>query len=190
MSNPIVSSDEQAVKDELRELVRKTIEETIIEMYLAGVSTRRIEDVSEILWGAGVSASTVSNLNDRARQRGVEQLGTPRRGPRHVAPRGKGNAQPARIPDRHGGHLFDLGERAHHRRGAWRLQAHRGHHRPHRRVGGYHRCYEAYLQLQSVVKEGDGGCFPPDAKPTQNRRKIVRRFCIFHVDRGNHHRFL
>ena len=26
-------------------------EEAIIEMYLAGVSTRRIEDVSEILWG-------------------------------------------------------------------------------------------------------------------------------------------
>ena len=123
MSKPIVSFDEQAVKDELRELVRKTIEETInamldeeadqlvgagpyertderaayraghyergftttsgqvtlkmpklkgmrfaavverykkretsaeeaiIEMYLAGVSTRRIEDVSEILWG-------------------------------------------------------------------------------------------------------------------------------------------
>lgn len=129
MSNPIVSFDEQAVKDELRELVRKTIEETInamldeeadqlvgagpyertdergftttsgqvtlkkpklkgmrfatavverykrretsveeaiIEMYPAGVSTRRIEDVSEILWGAGVSAGTVSNLNDKA----------------------------------------------------------------------------------------------------------------------------
>ena len=66
MSNPIVSFDEQAVKDELRELVRKTIEETIIEMYLAGVSTRRIEDVGEILWGAGVSAGTVSNLNDKA----------------------------------------------------------------------------------------------------------------------------
>ena len=129
MSNPIVSFDEQAVKDELRELVRKTIEETInamldeeadqlvgagpyertdergfittsgqvtlkmpklkgmrfatavverykrretsveeaiIEMRLAGVSTRRIEDVSEVLWGAGVSAGTVSNLNDKA----------------------------------------------------------------------------------------------------------------------------
>ena len=139
MSNPIVSLDEQAVKDELRELVRKTIEETInamldeeadqligaapyertdekaayraghydrgftttsrqvtlkmpklkgmrfatavierykrretsveeaiIEMYLTGVSTRRIEDVSEILWGAGVSAGTASNLNEKA----------------------------------------------------------------------------------------------------------------------------
>lgn len=139
MSNPIVSFDEQAAKDKLRELVRKTIEETInamldeeadqlvgagpyertderaayraghyehgftttsglvtlkmpklkgmrfatavverykrretsveeaiIEMRLAGVSTRRIEDVSEILWGAGVSAGTVPNLNEKA----------------------------------------------------------------------------------------------------------------------------
>ena len=139
MSNPIVSFDEEAVKSELRELVRKTIEETInamldeeadqlvgagpyertderaayraghyergftttsgqvtlkmpklkgmrfatavierykrretsveeaiIEMRLAGVSTRRIEDVGEVLWGAGVSAGTVSNLNDKA----------------------------------------------------------------------------------------------------------------------------
>ena len=41
-----------------------------------------------------------SQLRERtARQRGVEQLGAPRRGPRHVASRGKGNAQPARIPD-------------------------------------------------------------------------------------------
>ena len=139
MSNPIVPFDEQAVKDELRELVRKTteeaidampgegadrlvgagpyertneraayraghyergftttsgqvtlkmpklkgmrfamavierykrretsVEEAIIEMRLAGVSTRRIEDVGEILWGSGVSAGMVSNLNDKA----------------------------------------------------------------------------------------------------------------------------
>ena len=128
MSKPIASFDEQAVKDELCELVGKTIEETIsamldeeadqlvgagpyertdergftttsgqvtlkmpklkgmrfatavierykrreasveetiVEMYLAGVSTRRIEDVSEILWGAGVFAGTVSNLNEK-----------------------------------------------------------------------------------------------------------------------------
>ena len=43
-----------------------SVEEAIIEIYLAGVSTRRIEDVSEILWGAGVSAGTVSNLNEKA----------------------------------------------------------------------------------------------------------------------------
>ena len=59
------------------------------------------------------------------KQKGIAMFaieGAPRRGPRHVAPRGEGNAQPARGPDRHGGHLFDLGERAHHRRGAGRLQ--------------------------------------------------------------------
>ena len=38
----------------------------MIETCLAGVSTRRIEDVSEILWGSSVSASTVSNLNEKA----------------------------------------------------------------------------------------------------------------------------
>lgn len=38
----------------------------MIEMYLAGVSTRRIEDISEALWGASVSPSTVSNLNEKA----------------------------------------------------------------------------------------------------------------------------
>ena len=43
-----------------------SVEEAMIEMCLAGVSTRRIEDVSEILWGSSVSAATVSNLNERA----------------------------------------------------------------------------------------------------------------------------
>ena len=139
MSNPIVSFNEEAVKSELRELVRKTIEETInamldeeadqlvgagpyertderaayraghyergftttsvqitlkmsklkgmrfatavverykrretsvekaiIEMHLAGVTTRRIEDVIKILQGAGVFTGTASNLNDKA----------------------------------------------------------------------------------------------------------------------------
>lgn len=35
-------------------------------MYLAGVSIGRIEDVSELLWGAPVSSGTVSNLNESA----------------------------------------------------------------------------------------------------------------------------
>ncbi|MGN9233988.1 IS256 family transposase [Atopobiaceae bacterium HCP3S3_D6] len=43
-----------------------SVEEAIIETCLAGVSTRRIEDVSEILWGAGVSAGTVSNPDEKA----------------------------------------------------------------------------------------------------------------------------
>ena len=49
-----------------------SVEEAIVEMYLAGVSTRRIEDIGEILWGASVSAGTVSNLNEKAFE-GIEQ---------------------------------------------------------------------------------------------------------------------
>lgn len=44
----------------------ESVEEAMIETCLAGVSTRRIEDVSEILWGASVSAGTVSNLSEKA----------------------------------------------------------------------------------------------------------------------------
>ena len=43
-----------------------SVEEAMIETCLAGASTRRIEDVSEILWGPSVSAATVSSLNERA----------------------------------------------------------------------------------------------------------------------------
>lgn len=43
-----------------------SVEEAMIEMYLAGASTRRIEDVSEILRGPGVSAATVPDLNEKA----------------------------------------------------------------------------------------------------------------------------
>ena len=43
-----------------------SVEEAMIEACLAGVSTRRIEDVSEMLWGSSVSAATVSNLNEKA----------------------------------------------------------------------------------------------------------------------------
>ncbi len=35
-------------------------------MYLAGVSVRRVEDITEALWGEKVSAGTVSNLNQKA----------------------------------------------------------------------------------------------------------------------------
>src|SRR5262249_30472536 len=42
-----------------------SVEEALIEMYLAGVSVRRVEDITEALWGTKVSASTVSELNQR-----------------------------------------------------------------------------------------------------------------------------
>ncbi|WP_195666384.1 IS256 family transposase [Eggerthella lenta] len=54
-----------------------SVEEAMIEMYLAGVSTRRIEDVSEILWDTKVSAGTVSNLNERAFKSVEEWRGRP-----------------------------------------------------------------------------------------------------------------
>jgi putative transposase len=42
-----------------------SVEEALVEMYLAGVSVRRIEDITEALWGTKVSPSTVSELNKR-----------------------------------------------------------------------------------------------------------------------------
>lgn len=113
MSKPIIHLNEEAVKSELKELVRNSVEETLnellnkeaeeltsaakyertearqgyrsghysrklmttsgevreealIEMYLAGVSVRRVEDISEALWGSRVSASTISDLNQKA----------------------------------------------------------------------------------------------------------------------------
>ena len=42
-----------------------SVEEALIEMYLAGVSVRRVEDITEALWGSRVSPSTVSALNQR-----------------------------------------------------------------------------------------------------------------------------
>ncbi len=35
-------------------------------MYLAGVSVRRVEDITEALWGGKVSPSTISELNKKA----------------------------------------------------------------------------------------------------------------------------
>lgn len=43
-----------------------SVEEAMMEMHLAGASTRRIEDASGILWGSSVPAATVPNLNERA----------------------------------------------------------------------------------------------------------------------------
>ena len=42
-----------------------SVEEALIEMYLAGVSMRRVESITEILWGQKVSAGTISNLNQK-----------------------------------------------------------------------------------------------------------------------------
>ena len=46
-----------------------SVEEALMEMYLAGVSVRRVEDITEALWGMKVSASTVSDLNQKMYER-------------------------------------------------------------------------------------------------------------------------
>jgi transposase-like protein len=42
-----------------------SVEEALVEMYLAGVSVRRVEDITEALWGTRVSSGTVSKLNQK-----------------------------------------------------------------------------------------------------------------------------
>jgi len=42
-----------------------SVEEALIEMYLAGVSVRRVEDITEALWGTKVSPGTISKLNQK-----------------------------------------------------------------------------------------------------------------------------
>lgn len=49
-----------------------SVEEALMEMYLAGVSVRRVEDITEALWGTRVSPGTVSNLNKKVYER-IEQ---------------------------------------------------------------------------------------------------------------------
>lgn len=49
-----------------------SVEEALVEMYLAGVSVRRVEDITEALWGTRVKPSTVSDLNQKIYAR-IEQ---------------------------------------------------------------------------------------------------------------------
>ena len=44
-------------------------------MYLIGVSLRRVEDITEALWGSKVSSGTISNLNKKAYEH-IEQWRT------------------------------------------------------------------------------------------------------------------
>ena len=42
-----------------------SVEEALVEMYLAGVAMHHVESITEILWGQKVSAGTISNLNQK-----------------------------------------------------------------------------------------------------------------------------
>lgn len=46
-------------------------EEALVEMYLAWVSVRKVEDLTEVLWGSWVRLSTISDLNQKIFERAV-----------------------------------------------------------------------------------------------------------------------
>ncbi len=66
MSEKIVQLNKEVIKGQIKELVRGSVEEALIEMYLAGVSVRRVEDITEALWGSKVSPATISELNKKS----------------------------------------------------------------------------------------------------------------------------
>ena len=47
-----------------------SVEEALIEMYLAGVSVRRVEDISEALWGTKVSPAILTRKHMRTLKNG------------------------------------------------------------------------------------------------------------------------
>jgi transposase-like protein len=53
------------------------VEEALIEMYLAGVSVRRVEDITEALWGTRMSPSTLSGLNKKVYEQIEQWRNTP-----------------------------------------------------------------------------------------------------------------
>jgi putative transposase len=57
-----------------------SVEEALMEMYLAGVSVRRVEDITEALWGTRVSPSAVSELNQQLYERIEKWRNEPIRG--------------------------------------------------------------------------------------------------------------
>ncbi len=59
---------ETAIIDRYRRR-ESSVEEALMEMYLAGVSVRRVEDITQALWGMRVSAGTVSDLNQKMYER-------------------------------------------------------------------------------------------------------------------------
>ncbi len=52
-----------------------SVEEALIKMYLAGVFVRRVEDITEALWGTKVSPGTISSLNKKTYEH-IEQWRT------------------------------------------------------------------------------------------------------------------
>ena len=57
-------SFETAIIERYRRRVA-SVEEALVEMYLAGVSVRRVENITERPWGSRVSSGTVLRLNHK-----------------------------------------------------------------------------------------------------------------------------
>ena len=55
----------------------KRIEELVSEMFLRGISTRKIGKISRLLWGGDVSASEVSRMNKRVKKELIRWLNRP-----------------------------------------------------------------------------------------------------------------
>ena len=51
---------ESAVIERYRRL-EESVEEALIDMYLAGVSTRQVDDISQLLWGDRMPSQTLSD---------------------------------------------------------------------------------------------------------------------------------
>lgn len=58
-------SSETAIIERYRRR-ESSVEEALIEMYLAGVFVRRVEDITEDLWGSKDFPSTIRELNKKA----------------------------------------------------------------------------------------------------------------------------
>jgi putative transposase len=69
-----------------------SVEEAPLEMYLSGVSVRRVEDITEALWGTRVSPATVSDLNKKI-YGAIEGMKPPHRGRAPIRVFGRHRAQ-------------------------------------------------------------------------------------------------
>ena len=87
-----------------------SVEEALVEMYLAGVSVRRVEDITEALWGTRVSPSTVSELNQKIYAQIEAWRNEPTRGPLSLRISGRAMAE-AKLGRRGAEHVAAGGDR-------------------------------------------------------------------------------
>jgi putative transposase len=64
------------------------VEEALVQMYLAGVSVHRVEDITEAQWNTRVSPSTVSELNQKIYAQIESRGNQPLEGHHHIVAEG------------------------------------------------------------------------------------------------------